>query len=341
MWVRPPPGAFIRQPSFRSIREDFWNFTCSDLALNGPPETGSKNLAVMFEQCGQSRLWESQELQKFLGKNVVLTHGEPRFGGDFFLRSSRLRQFAKIAIGKETKLIVVVKDDAAVPGHAKIFGEQITRKNVGRSKVFDRLPVIAPGSRDCLRLVFPEKKVERAKTTLDISVREDDVAALHLHNGSRIAQKLGKQLRVEPVPGDAQMLKFVCFDQSSRAIMFEDQSIAPPHILTGVIFRQIKSIFDQFKNDIVARQRKNAHHHSASSFGHDEAIARLAQVCDEIAVKFRFTVPMKTDGVVKINQPFARHQLLKITHQPIGTFNRHPKIGAGKRKQDRKVDISM
>src|SRR6266699_5278735 len=137
------------------------------------------------------------------------------------------------------------------------------------------------------------------------------------------------------------MLKLVRFDQSSRAVMFENQSVAPPHILAGGIFRQIKSIFDQFKNDIVARQRENAHYHSASSFGHDETISGLAQVRDEIAVKFRFTVPMKTDGVVKIDQTFARHQLLKITHEPVGTFNRNPKIGAGKRKQNRKIDVSV
>ena len=79
-------------------KEHFWNLTCSDLPLNGAPEIGSKNLAVMFEQRGQGWLWESQELQKFLGKNVVFTHGEPRFCGDFFLRSARFRQFAKIAI---------------------------------------------------------------------------------------------------------------------------------------------------------------------------------------------------------------------------------------------------
>src|SRR5213592_1859357 len=109
----------------------------------------------------------------------------------------------------------------------------------------------------------------------------------------------------------------------------------------GAILRQIKLIFDQFKNDIVARQRENAHHHSASSFGHDEAIARLPEVGDEIAVKFRFTVAMKTDGIVKIDQTLARHQLLKVTHKPIGALNRHPKIRASKRKQNRKVDISV
>ena len=97
------------------------------------------------------------------------------------------------------------------------------------------------------------------------------------------------------------MLELVRFDQSSRAVVFENQSVAPPHILVSAIFRQIKSIFDQFENDIVAWQRENAHHHSASSFGHDETIARLAQVGDEIAIKFRFTVPMKTDRVVKID----------------------------------------
>src|SRR5580704_541252 len=219
----------IRQPSLRSVREHFWNFTCSDLTLNGAPEIGAKNLAVMFEQRGQGRLWKGQKSQKFLGKNVVVTDGEPRFGGDFFLWSPRFRQVAKMAIGKEAKLIVIVKDDTRVPSHAKIFGEQIPRKNIGRSKVFDRLPVIAPGSRDCLRLVFPEKKVERAKTTLDIRMCDDDVAAFHLHNGSGIAQKFGQQLGLEPVPRDAQVLELMRFDQSSRAVMFENQSVAPPY----------------------------------------------------------------------------------------------------------------
>src|SRR4029077_18047902 len=109
---------------------------------------------------------KGQKSQKFLGKNVAVTDGEPWFGGDFFLRSARFGQFAKIAIRKETKLIVIVKDDAAMPGHAKIFREQVTRKDIGGSKAFYRLPVIAPGGRDCLRLVFPEKKIERTKTTL-------------------------------------------------------------------------------------------------------------------------------------------------------------------------------
>jgi hypothetical protein len=39
----------IRQPALGSVRKHFWNFTCSDLALNGAPEIGSKNLVVMFE----------------------------------------------------------------------------------------------------------------------------------------------------------------------------------------------------------------------------------------------------------------------------------------------------
>src|SRR4029453_3197367 len=146
----------------------------------------------MFKERGQGRLWESQELQKFLGKNVVLTHREPGFGGDFILRSPSFRQFAKMAIGKKTKLIVIVKNNAAVPSHAKIFRKEVTRKNIRGGKVFDRLPVIAPGSRDCLRLIFLEKEVERAKTTLDVRVRDDDVAALHLHNRSGIARKFGQ-----------------------------------------------------------------------------------------------------------------------------------------------------
>jgi hypothetical protein len=49
-----PEGSYllIGQPSLRSVREDFRNFTCPDLALDGTPEIRLKNLAVMFEKRG-------------------------------------------------------------------------------------------------------------------------------------------------------------------------------------------------------------------------------------------------------------------------------------------------
>ena len=128
----------IPQPSLRSVREYFWIFACSDLVLDGAPEVGPKYLAVMLQQRGQGRLWESQELQKFLGKNVVLSHGEPRLGGDFFLRSARFGQFAKIAVRKETKLIVIVKDHAAMPGHAKHAAD---RSEARIKELHDRLHI--------------------------------------------------------------------------------------------------------------------------------------------------------------------------------------------------------
>ena len=159
----------IRQPPLLSVGKHFWNLTCSDLPLNGAPEIGSENLAVMLKKGGQGWLWERQELQKFFGKNVVLAHRETGFGCDFILRSPGFGQFAKMTIGKEAKLIVIVKDDTAVAGHSKIFREQVSRKNIGGGKVFDRLPIIPPCSRDCVRLVFPEKKIERPKPTLDIA----------------------------------------------------------------------------------------------------------------------------------------------------------------------------
>src|SRR5205814_8829635 len=48
----------IPKPSLRSVREHFWNFACTDLVLNGAPEIGAKNLAMMLEQRSQGRLWE-------------------------------------------------------------------------------------------------------------------------------------------------------------------------------------------------------------------------------------------------------------------------------------------
>src|SRR5215475_1806511 len=106
-------------------------------------------------------------------------------------------------------------------GHAKVLREQVSRKNVGGGEILDRLPVIAPGSRDRLRLVLPEKNIERAKTALDIRASDDDVPAVLFHNRSRIAQEFCKQFRVKPIPRDPQVLELMRFDQSPRAVMFK------------------------------------------------------------------------------------------------------------------------
>ena len=160
--TRRPEGrhSVIRQPPLRSVREHFWNVAYLDLALNGAPEIGPKNLAVMLKKGGQGWLWESQELQISYREVSFFTLETARFCSNLFTSGVRASgSFAKIAMRQETKLIVIVKDDAAVTGHAKIFREQVPRKDVGGGKVLDRLSIVASGGRACLWLGFPEKKL--------------------------------------------------------------------------------------------------------------------------------------------------------------------------------------
>ena len=60
-----PSTATVQSPS--SVCGQSWRS-----AIDHAPGT---TIGAIFEQRGQGWLWESQELQKFLGKNVVLTHG--------------------------------------------------------------------------------------------------------------------------------------------------------------------------------------------------------------------------------------------------------------------------
>ena len=133
------------------------------------------------------------------------------------------------------------------------------------------------------------------------------------------------------------MLKLVRLDQTSRAIVFEDEPITAHHIAACRVFRKIKSIFDQFENDIVTRQRENNHHHAGRSFGDDESIGRGFQMRDEIAVELCLAVSRMTDGIVEIDQTFARHEQAQVSHQFVGPARIDAEIGPRVRKQDRQI----
>src|SRR4029077_18238821 len=255
---------------------------------------------VLFEQRGTGRSGQAEKIGKFFGKHVILAHGEPRLGRYFFLVRAGLRQIPKIAIGEKTKLVVIVEDDPAPPGDAEVFGQQIARKNVRHGQILDGLAVIASGGCTLSRIGFGEENVKRTNATLDVSMSDDDIVAFQPHRISGSAEQIFQEGGLESVPWDAEVLELVSFHSTSGAIVLEDQLVTAHHLVWSGILRRIESILDHLENDVVAGQSEDEHDHSARAFGRFETVGRGVQLRDEIAIKLRFGMSVKTDFVVKI-----------------------------------------
>ena len=149
--------------------------------------------------------------------------------------------------------------------------------------------------------------------------------------------QIRQQGRLEAIARDAQMLKLMRLDQPPGAVMLENHPIATHHIRAIDVLRRIEPVADQFKNDVITRQREDEHDHAARAFRGDETIARIFEMPDEIAVEFGLGVTVETDRVVEIGDPLARHQVPQPLHQFVGRRRVDAEIGAGVGKQNRQI----
>ena len=122
--------------------------------------------------------------------------------------------------------------------------------------------------------------------------------------------------------------------------MLEDQLVTAHHLGWSGVLGKIESVLDHLKNDVVAGQSEDEHDHSGRAFGRFETVGRGVHLRDEIAIKLRFGVSVKTDRVVKVGGAFQWHQLSQPFHQLVRRRHHDAEIGARVRKQNGKVALT-
>src|SRR5690349_20395794 len=167
-----------------------------------------------------------------------------------------------------------------------------------------------------------------------------NIVSIYPHNTRGIAQQFLQQFGVKPIPRNAQVLEFMCLDQSAGAIVLEDEFVAPHHILAITVLRLVEMITDEFKDNVVTRQGEDDHDHAACAFGLNEAVVGILELVHEIAVELGFGVAVVTDGVIQISQPFARHQITQPAHECEWAGRIDAKVSTGKREKNGEVSLT-
>ncbi len=76
---------------------------------------------MMLDKRPPDVFFEAQEFNELLRKDVVRPDEKPGAGTHFIHVVPGLRNSAEIAVGDEAKLIVVIKDNAAMSRQAKVL----------------------------------------------------------------------------------------------------------------------------------------------------------------------------------------------------------------------------
>ena len=131
-----------------------------------------------------------QKLQPLLGEDIARTAVKPRLGAGLLLFAARLRQIAKHAVRHQAQLVVVVKDHAAVAGHAEILEQEVAGKHVARGKIAQCVAVVDDGGLGGGRFGLAQKQIERPQAPLDVAVLDDQILTLDAAALARLAQQL-------------------------------------------------------------------------------------------------------------------------------------------------------
>jgi predicted RNA-binding protein with RPS1 domain len=127
------------------IREDVLDMAVFDALLARLPVLRRQQVGMVLHEILADAGITQQEGAELFGKHIVLADGIPRFGRHFFFLCARLGNDAELAIGDVLDFIVIVKNDALMTGHAKVFIQHVARKNIRRHQLLDGVAVLDIG----------------------------------------------------------------------------------------------------------------------------------------------------------------------------------------------------
>src|SRR5262249_55757857 len=140
--------------------------------LGAAPEVGFEQLGMCTQKSVSQGLRQPKEGEELLGEDVALSDVIPRLAAHLLLVAAGQRQVAKVAIGHQTQLVIVVEDDPPGAGDAEVLEQQIPGKVVGRCQVPNALAVIDDRRPRAVLTHLPNEQVEWNQPALGIQVRD-------------------------------------------------------------------------------------------------------------------------------------------------------------------------
>src|SRR5690606_22185296 len=162
----------VAQPQALRIRKDVVELAGEDAALARLPILGLEQLGVVLQERAPDARVAEQERGELLREDVVRADRVPGLGRQLVLGRARRRDAPETAVGEIGDLVVVVEDDAAVPGDAEVLVQHVAGKDVRGNHVLDRVAVLDDRRLELRVVGALEVQVQRHHPALDVQVAD-------------------------------------------------------------------------------------------------------------------------------------------------------------------------
>ena len=298
---------------------------------------------VAHEDLAHRRVAE-QEGAEGLGEHVLRADGVPDLARHLVVLVARWRHAAEVAVGDVLDLVVVVEDHLAVARDAEVLPQHVAGEDVGRDQVLDGVAVLDDGALDLLLLAggrgVLQVDVQRDHAPLDVEVADQQQFAVFLHQAGAEVAQLGDQFLVEAVAreGDVAVLQRVGH-AADAVVLLHQQVLGLDLLARGVLLRRVE-VLDDLEDVGEGRQVEHQHHHALDAGRDAEAVARVPQVGEEVAVEEVLAVLLQAERAVELVARLARHQAAQELHVGARHLHVDHEVGAREAEDDQQLVLA-
>ena len=320
------------------------------------PEFGLQQVGVVAHEYFAHIVVVQQERAECFGKDIARADAVPDFAAELVFFIARRRHFAEVAIGDVFNFVVIVKNDLAQTGDAKVFPQHVARKDVGCHHVFDGVAIFDHGMLDllaCARIVQPHVEgflqihVQRDHALFDVEVLDDhflhavSVAIRKFDLARGVLLQLRQQFRLEAIERKRHFAVFHGIGHAPYPVVLAHQLVFFADLFTrGFFLRRVK-VFDDLEHVRQRRQIKYQHDHAFDAGRNAQFVGAVTQVEQKIAKKQGFALLAQAQCVVKLGTWLARHQTAQKMHIGGRDLHIHQEIRPRKAEERQQIVFAL
>ena len=121
---------------------------------------------------------KAKEIDELLGEDVVRTDVKPRLIPGFVFLVTGPGHFPETTVSNHTQLVIVVENDATMPGHAEVFRQQIAGKDIAQCQVPNCLSIVSNCATHGQLVGFLQIEIQRPHTPFDVAMFDDEIVTI-------------------------------------------------------------------------------------------------------------------------------------------------------------------
>ena len=158
-----------------------------------------------------------------------------------------------------------------------------------------------------------------------------------LHVLGAFGEEFLQHVRLEAALRQPDAAELLGIHQPARAVVAEDHVVLCHDLLAAQVLDRREAVADHLEDDVGVLEREAGHDEAALAGRAHEAVGRLAEVAEDLAIALGLALLGASEHGEKLGDGLRRHDRVQEQHGVADALEVHVEVGAGEAEQDRDV----